>query len=247
MRNEEILTGIVLYAADLKEYDKRLTVLTREHGKITVFANGARRPNSTLRAACMSFTMGRFTVYPGRDSYTMSKAEITESFDAFALDIEKMCYASYFCEMMSYYTREGDFCVNHLNLLYLAFSALIKGEIPEPLIKNIYELKLMDLEGEGPHALSCVRCGAKEGLRFFSVKAGGVLCEKCAGELKEGKEISKTLLYTLGYILTSPLNKLFSFQLTKEAAAELSRFTEEFMARYIDTEFKALDILKGLL
>ena len=117
MREEIQVTGIILYATLVKEYDKRLVILTKERGKITVFANGARKAVSQLRAASQSFVMGTFTVFPGRDSYTLVKAEVREYFSGLPLDMEKLCYASYVCEFMSYYTREGCYCVNELNLL----------------------------------------------------------------------------------------------------------------------------------
>ncbi len=247
MREEEVVTGIVLYATDLKEYDKRLVLLTKEHGKVTVFANGARRPNSRLRAACRSFCMGSFTVYAGRDSYTLNKAEISEYFEAMSQDIEKMCYASYFCELMSYYTREGDFCTDHLNLLYSSFRALEKAEMPYGLIRNTFELRLMGLEGEAIHAFSCVRCGKKEDLKFLSVKAGGLLCEDCAKKEADAVSISQTLAYTLRFVLTERMDKLFSFRLTAEAEKEFAGLMRDFMKCYVDREFKSLDILKGLL
>lgn len=244
---EEVLNGIVLYTADLKEYDKRLVVLTKERGKITVFANGARRPNSPLRAASRSYTMGRFTVFPGRESYTLKKAEITEYFEAIEQDVEKLCYASYFCELMSYYTREGDACVNHLNLLYLAMQALIKENLSYGLIRNIYELKLMDLEGEALHAFDCVKCGSKDKLTFFSEEAGGFLCETCGDKLQANVKMSNTLVYAVRYILAKPLPELFSFTLSPEAERELSQITERFVHKYVDKEFKSLEILGGLL
>lgn len=245
MREEQIVTGIILYTALVGEYDKRLVILTKERGKITVFANGARRPNSTLRAASQSFVMGDFTVVYGRDAYNLVKAEVHEYFSELAHDMEKMCYASYFCEFMSYYTREGDSCTDNLNLLYFTLKALVRGKLSCRLICSIYELRLMDIEGQGMHVCSCVKCNGRE-LSYFDAKAGGLLCTKCADAHGITQGASETLIYTLQYILCTPMNQLYGFVLTDAALKELAVAASRFRQQYVDRKFKSLEILDTL-
>lgn len=245
MREEQTLTGIVLYATLVGEYDKRLVVLTKERGKITVFANGARRPNSTFRAASQSFVMGKFTVVSGRDAYNLIKVDVDEYFSGIAYDMEKMCYASYFSEFMSYYTREGGYCTDNLNLLYFTLKALLTDSIPDRLIRCIYEIRLMDIEGQGINPYSCVKCGSKEA-EYFDAKSGGLICKGCAFKNKVSKKVSATLIYTLQYILSTPVNKLYGFNLSDEALEELICVSDSFIGEYVDKKFKSLEILSTL-
>ena len=90
------VTGMVLASGPIGEYDKRVVLLTKELGKISAFARGARKPGNALMAACESFAFGTFMIYPGKNSYTVEKASIKNYFRELAGDLEGACYGYYF-------------------------------------------------------------------------------------------------------------------------------------------------------
>ena len=148
MREQVSVTGMVLKASPVGEYDRRLVILTCERGKITAFARGARRPGNSLMACSGPFVFGKFMLYEGRESYTLAGAEVTNYFREIAADMEAACYGSYFLEFADYYGRENVEAVDVLKLLYQSMRALLKESIPNRLVKPVFELKLMQLNGE---------------------------------------------------------------------------------------------------
>jgi len=73
---------------------------------------------------------------------------VTNYFREIAADMEATCYGSYFLEFADYYGRENVEAVDILKLLYQSLRALLKESIPNRLVKPVFELKLMQLNGE---------------------------------------------------------------------------------------------------
>ena len=138
MRDLIQTTGMVLYAAPVGEFDKRLILLTGDRGKITAFARGAKRTGSLLRAASRPFAFGTFTLSETRDAYNLYGAEIENYFEGLEQDVECACYASYFAEFAEYFGREGLEAREMLRLLYQSFRALLKPALPNKLVQREY-------------------------------------------------------------------------------------------------------------
>ena len=238
-----ILTGMVLKTAPAGEYDKRITLLTREQGKITAFVRGARRPKSALQAATDLFCFGKFEAYEGRDAFTVVKAEISNYFRELYEDLDKTYYGCYFLEMADYFTQpynaDGR---QQLKFLYQTLRALSVPSLEHRLVRRIYELKTLTLYGVQPNVFSCVKCGKKERFRRFSLRDRGVLCENCM-EKQTAYPLNAAALYTLLYLITAPVEKLYTFRVTDEVYEMISRILDDYLKLYVDREFKTLAFL----
>ncbi len=144
------VTGIVLKQTPIGEYDRRICLLTRERGKISAFARGARKPGNRFAAATNPFSFGSFKLYAGRDSYTLSEVDIQNYFEELMLDYVGAYYGMYFAEVADYYTRENNDEREMMKLLYQSLRALCAPSLPNALIKSIYELKAIVVNGEFP-------------------------------------------------------------------------------------------------
>lgn len=144
------LTGIIIKAEPIGEYDRRVVLLTKERGKISAFAKGARKPGSRLMAPTNPFSFGQFRLYEGRNSYTIAEAEITNYFEKLRQDFVGAYYGMYFLELCDYYTRENSDETQLLKLLYQSLRALTSSNFDNRLVRCIFELKTIMINGEFP-------------------------------------------------------------------------------------------------
>ncbi len=252
-----IVTGMVLAAMPVGDYDKRLVILTKEIGKISVFAKGARRPNSALLACSQPFTFGEFTLYTGRSSYNIMSAEISNYFGELREDFNSLCHGFYFCEFADYLTKENNDERNILKLLFQTLRAVSKKTINITLIRLIYELKIMALNGEMPQVFGCVKCNQQfmesnqEGnissdRFYFSPISGGILCKGCRGNDPKAVLINTSTLYTMQYIISKDIEKLYTFKVSEEVLNELKKCVGNYLECYVEHEFKSMEMISDI-
>lgn len=257
------LTGMVLVSMPVGDYDRRLTILTKERGKISAFAKGARKPTSPLLGCSQPFSFGEFVLYEGKSSYNVVSAEISNYFAELREDVESIYYAMYFCEFSCFMTKENLEAGEPLKLLYMTLRALSKPSLHKKLVRRIFELRFMAVNGEMPQVENCVLCGRKEMLKepkgWFSPSEGGICCEECRQKRlqersaqsggkylpeNDGVWIGTSTIYTMQFILATPLEKLFTFTVSEEVLSEFSEAMDQFLAKHVGHKMKSEELLE---
>ena len=246
MKEQIKVRGMVIEQAPVGEYDRRVVILTLEKGKISAFARGAKKPNNQLSGVSQPMTFGTFTLYPGKNSYTLLSVEVENYFMELKKDLLKVTYGTYFLELASYLTRENNDEREILKLLYQSLRVMEKGSVPLRLVRCIYEIRLLTCFGEGMQTFSCSLCGSTEELTHFSARRGGVICNKCWKHGGDSVWLVDATLYTLQYIVSTPIEKVFSFVVSDKVLERLERISREFLFCHVQGTFKSLEMIEVL-
>lgn len=219
MQEFVIVTGIVLKTVPIGEYDRRVLILTKEKGKIAAFAKSARRQNNRLMAATNLFSFGEFKLYAGRSSYTIVEANISNYFETLREDFEGAYYGMYFLEIADYYTRENNDEKEMLKLVYQSLKALQTPRLKNELVRCIFEIKAIVINGEFP----------------------GIPASEASGQT-----LLASTIYAIEYMVNSSIEKLYTFTVTEEVLSELKRMALYYRKQCMDRHFNSLEILDAL-
>ena len=230
--------AIVLKEIPCKEEDKIIVVFSREYGKISIYAKGARKTKSAYLAGTQMLTYSDFLIYKKDNLSNLSKIDLIDSFLDIKNDYEKLYLAMYFAEIIDALIIEDmpqkdlfDFFLESLNKL--------KKSKDISLMKSIFELRAIAIAGYMPNVLTCSECGKEldEDCYFIS-KDDGITCTSCNTK-KNGIKISKTTLYTLKYIFYMTNDKVYSFNVDDKYKKELKKVSEDYKNLMIDKPLKS--------
>ncbi len=138
--------AIVLKESNMGDYDKMLTMLTPDLGKISCAAKGARRPNSSMLAGTQFLCFGDYVLYRGSgDSYNMNSCEPIEVFYNVRIDLDKLQYASYVSKIIQDITNENDSSYSILQLVLNTIYAISETDMNKDLIISIFKIRLLSI------------------------------------------------------------------------------------------------------
>ncbi|MBQ8359288.1 MAG: DNA repair protein RecO [Oscillospiraceae bacterium] len=240
--------GLVVRVTPYNDTDAILSVLTPNHGKLTVKARGLRRKNSPLIAPCQLLAYADFILFEYRNMYTINEAHSVELFSALRKDLQKLSLGSYFAQAAETMSQEDLPNPELLSLVLNCLYGLSKLDVPETMVKAVFELRSACLSGYAPDLFGCYRCGCAYPDRF-DISEGRLECAACRNPESTGLRmpVNPGVLDAMRYICSCDSRKLFSFQASPETLEALNYVTESYLSTQLERGFSALDFYKSLL
>lgn len=184
--------GVIIRETHIKEADKILTIFSKEYGKIEVGAKGAKNTKSKFLVAQL-FSYCDFVAYQGKHFYSLTQVDLIESFYALRLDYERLEVGYQMIKQIDRWAIGSLLPEENQDLLALLLRSLLK------LCKTIDDFELVFLVF---------------GFKFLQIT--GFSPEE------ESFKLSSTADFTLNYIFTSEISKIFNFTLEKNVVKELA-------------------------
>ena len=241
------IQAIVLRVTDYNDRDALLTVLSRNHGKLTIKARGLRRKNSPLIAPCQLLAYGEFTLFEYKGQYTINEAHSLELFTALRRDLTKLSLGTYFAQVADLISQEDLPNPELQSLLLNCLFALSKLNEPERKVKAVFELRAAVLAGYMPDLFGCHICGSQNPDRF-DLSEGMLECRNCrsiGGGIR--MPVTPAVLEAMRYICLCDPKRLFGFQIGIENLLKLADLTEAYLTTQLERGFSTLDFYKSLM
>jgi len=232
--------GIVLRQTKTSKGRTMVLLFTSEQGKLGASTYISETGKSKSSLAIRPFTYGTYRISEKRGYYYIDSGEPIKSYYSLGEDIDKYFAASYALELTDKLVPEGLPQPELFRLLAEYFRELGARKKKYKTLLLAYEIKMLHLLGVFPETDVCVACGKTEGLDYFSVPAGGVLCRECRQKLAEKQE--ESLIYDgafdivklVKYFVETPLGSFAKIALEDRQAERLQQIVREYMEYHLE-------------
>jgi len=211
--------GIVLRKVDFSETSLILTFLTRDYGKVSTLAKGAKRSGKkavgSLDMLCLADIV---FLQKSSGLHTLTEYEVTDYFAGLYGGLKRLYAADYAIELVRD-SVEQEACPDVFELLAATLGRLVTASDLAPFV-FAYELKLLSALGYQPELDTCTSCGrALTANVFFHAAVGGAVCRRCHSD--DCLPLSPGALATMRTLVRSDLDHIGRLRIAPAAHAEI--------------------------
>lgn len=237
--------AMVLSVRDMGEADRLAVLFSRDRGKITAAAYGARRPRSRLAGAVQSFAQVDISMMSGKNLDTIGQCEVKRSFRELREDITLMTYAAFLAELVSELWPDRSSDPSAYDVLVGAFGLL--SERNPRLVALAGAWQLLALAGFHPEYERCVSCGHVLAMpAFFDACAGGAVCSGC--EHSSLQPMDDAVCGLVDKLLNINWKQPPQFKVTGSTLLQAEKMLIEFISHRIERPLKSvrfIQMMKG--
>ena len=242
------INAIVIRRTDLAEKDRILTLFSKESGRISAVAKGARRPGSRLGGASEPFTYSKMLISTGRDLDIIAQAEIIESFPNVKQNIDAVSYGIYMLELIGNFIDSEQANAQLFDNLLSAMYILESGTDPK-LTTRYFELNMLDVLGYKPHFDVCLRCAGPIGIEkaVFSPSMGGMICKECGMPPNDAIWVSGAITSYFKALEETQPHKIKDLHFPKGAMQDLEKTLKWHIKYRLERKLKSSDVIDAIL
>lgn len=250
--------ALVIRRINYGETDKILTLYSRDRGRFSAIAKGARKPISRLSGATELLTLSKFGLATGKSLEVISQAEVSESFPSLHAELPRLAHALYLAELVDHSVEDHEPNPLLFDLL-IAGLYLLQRVTPPELAARWFEVQLISDLGYAPDFAACAVCRAPvpgafpEGEKFgLSASGGSALCPRHTRVATNPDHSALTrdsliFLQTLANLNPEDANLLPSLQLPDVRSMNLARLAlRRFLRYHLDRELRSLEFLDSI-
>jgi DNA repair protein RecO (recombination protein O) len=175
--------AILLDVRDLGEADRIAVFLTRERGRKSGVARGARRKHSRFAGQLQPLAKVRISWFekPERELLRISSVDLLRPAAKLQADLEGILVGSYLAEHLLVFAQEDEASDLLFRLADSSLEALLAG-VDRNLAARYFEAWVLRLAGIFPPPLECPLCGRSLTEGAVLPRGGeGLICGACAG------------------------------------------------------------------
>lgn len=241
MIQQYVTEALILSVRDMGEADRLAVLFSREHGKLSAAAYGARRPRSRLAGTVQSFAQVSVSLMPGRNLDTIGQCEVKRSFRELREDLVLMTYAAFLTELVAELWPERSPEPSAYDVLTFALAFL--SERNPRLVSLAGAWQLLALAGFHPEYERCVVCGQLLTLpAFFDSCAGGGVCPAC--EHAGLQPLDDAVCGFIDRLLNLNWQQPPAFKVTGAVLLQAEKILIEFIAHRLERPLKSIRFIQ---
>lgn len=231
--------AVILSDMPQGETSKIIRVFSKDYGRISLIAKGARKLKSRFGGTLDPLNHVHIVYYykDNRDLHPVTQCDIINSYAAVKSNLEKLTIGLSIAEIIVNLVVEEESNNPLFNLLNRSLDALENAERNFINIYWYFLTRFLQLSGFGlnPAERVCQNCGSeiKKQAAYFSISRGGMLCSSCS-QPNVNRRISAESVQVLKQIVNREPEQLVNLHVSHRSIQELNSVFDNYYRYHFD-------------